>query len=54
MPGSTGAGLGAEDRAVVEEVGRRYDSNHHLDNTAEHTGEFGNINTLTMINFRQR
>jgi len=38
MPGSTGAGLGAEDRAVVEEVGRRYDSNHHLDNTADHTG----------------
>lgn len=38
MPGSTGAGLGDADRAVVAEVGRRYDSNHHLDNTAEHTG----------------
>ena len=23
---------------VVADVGRRYDSNHHLDNTAEHTG----------------
>jgi 5,10-methylenetetrahydromethanopterin reductase len=38
MPGSTGAGLDAADREVVAEVGRRYDSNHHLDNTAEHTG----------------
>jgi 5,10-methylenetetrahydromethanopterin reductase len=37
MPGSTGAGLDAADREVVAEVGRRYDSNHHLDNTAEHT-----------------
>ena len=38
MPGSTGAGLRPDDRAIVEDVGRRYDSNHHLDNTAEHTG----------------
>jgi 5,10-methylenetetrahydromethanopterin reductase len=38
MPGSTGEGLGAADREVVAEVGRRYDSNHHLDNTADHTG----------------
>jgi 5,10-methylenetetrahydromethanopterin reductase len=38
MPGSTGAGLAPADREVVAEVGRRYDSNHHLDNTAEHTG----------------
>src|SRR4051812_20819833 len=38
MPGSTGAGLAEADREVVAEVGRRYDSNHHLDNTAEHTG----------------
>ena len=38
MPGSAGAGLSEADREVVAEVGRRYDSNHHLDNTAEHTG----------------
>ena len=38
MPGSTGAGLGEHDKAVVAEVGRRYDSNVHLRNTAEHTG----------------
>jgi 5,10-methylenetetrahydromethanopterin reductase len=37
MPGSTGAGLADADKDVVAEVGRRYDSNHHLDNTAEHT-----------------
>jgi 5,10-methylenetetrahydromethanopterin reductase len=37
MPGSTGAGLRADDREVVAEVGRRYDSNHHLRNTAAHT-----------------
>jgi 5,10-methylenetetrahydromethanopterin reductase len=37
MPGSTGAGLGEHDRAVVAEVGRRYDSNLHLQNTADHT-----------------
>jgi 5,10-methylenetetrahydromethanopterin reductase len=38
MPGSTGAGLTDEDRAIVAEVGRRYDSNVHLRNTAPHTG----------------
>ena len=32
MPGSTGAGLGDADRAVVAEVGRRYDSHEHLRN----------------------
>jgi 5,10-methylenetetrahydromethanopterin reductase len=37
MPGSTGAGLADADRAVVAEVGRRYDSNHHLSNRADHT-----------------
>ena len=37
MPGSTGAGLNAADREVVAEVGRRYDSNEHLRNTAAHT-----------------
>ena len=37
MPGSTGAGLADDDRAVVAEVGRRYDSNQHLSNTAAHT-----------------
>ncbi|MFP3901025.1 MAG: LLM class flavin-dependent oxidoreductase [Acidimicrobiia bacterium] len=37
MPGSTGAGLAEPDRAVVAEVGRRYDSNEHLDNRAGHT-----------------
>ena len=37
MPGSTGAGLDERDRAVVAEVGRRYDSNQHLSNTAAHT-----------------
>ena len=36
MPASTGAGLRAEDRAVVAEVGRRYDSNQHLRNDAAH------------------
>jgi 5,10-methylenetetrahydromethanopterin reductase len=36
MPGSTGAGLAEEDREVVAEVGRRYDSNVHLSNTAAH------------------
>jgi len=36
MPGSTGAGLREEDRAVVADVGRRYDSNEHLRNTAAH------------------
>jgi 5,10-methylenetetrahydromethanopterin reductase len=38
MPGSTGAGLAEADRQVVAEVGRRYDSNQHLSNAAEHTG----------------
>lgn len=38
MPGSTGAGLRDEDRSVVAEVGARYDSNVHLQNSAEHTG----------------
>ncbi len=37
MPGSTGAGLADGDRAVVAEVGRRYDSTRHLSNTADHT-----------------
>jgi 5,10-methylenetetrahydromethanopterin reductase len=37
MPGSTGAGLDEADKAVVAEVGRRYDSNVHLRNRAEHT-----------------
>lgn len=37
MPGSTGAGLDEADRAVVAEVGRRYDSNVHLFNSADHS-----------------
>jgi 5,10-methylenetetrahydromethanopterin reductase len=37
MPGSTGAGLADADREVVAEVGRTYDSNEHLSNTAAHT-----------------
>jgi 5,10-methylenetetrahydromethanopterin reductase len=37
MPGSTGAGLAEADREVVAEVGRTYDSNEHLSNTAAHT-----------------
>jgi alkanesulfonate monooxygenase SsuD/methylene tetrahydromethanopterin reductase-like flavin-dependent oxidoreductase (luciferase family) len=37
MPGSTGAGLADEDKAIVAEVGRRYDSNLHLVNSADHT-----------------
>jgi 5,10-methylenetetrahydromethanopterin reductase len=37
MPGSTGAGLAAEDQAIVAEVGRRYDSNVHLRNDAPQT-----------------
>jgi 5,10-methylenetetrahydromethanopterin reductase len=36
MPGSRGAGLADADRAVVADVGRRYDSNEHLSNTAAH------------------
>jgi 5,10-methylenetetrahydromethanopterin reductase len=37
MPGSTGAGLNEADRGVVAEVGRRYNSNEHLSNAADHT-----------------
>jgi 5,10-methylenetetrahydromethanopterin reductase len=36
MPGSTGAGLADQDREVVADVGRRYDSNEHLSNAAAH------------------
>ncbi len=36
MPGSTGAGLNAHDRELVAEVGRTYDSNLHLVNSADH------------------
>ena len=36
MPGSTGGGLAEQDRALVAEVGRTYDSNMHLVNSAEH------------------
>lgn len=41
MPGSTGAGLDERDRATVAEVGRRYDSNHHLQNSADHSSVIG-------------
>jgi alkanesulfonate monooxygenase SsuD/methylene tetrahydromethanopterin reductase-like flavin-dependent oxidoreductase (luciferase family) len=37
MPGSTGAGLADADRAVVAEVGKRYDSNQHLSNAGPQT-----------------
>ncbi len=37
MPGSTGAGVGERDREIVAEVGRRYDSNLHLVNSADHS-----------------
>ena len=37
MPGSTGAGLDEGDQAIVADVGRRYDSNQHLNNRADHT-----------------
>jgi 5,10-methylenetetrahydromethanopterin reductase len=37
MPGSTGSGLDERDRELVAEVGRRYDSNHHLVNGAAHS-----------------
>src|SRR5689334_22781083 len=37
MPGSTGAGLAEDDREIVAEVGRTYDSNQHLSNAAAHT-----------------
>jgi len=44
MPGSTGAGLTGDDKDIVAEVGRSYDSNQHLRNDATHTaaltGEF--------------
>ncbi len=36
MPGSTGAGLADADKEVVAVVGRRYDSNRHLRNDADH------------------
>jgi 5,10-methylenetetrahydromethanopterin reductase len=36
MPGSTGAGVGDADRALVAEVGRTYDSHQHLVNAAPH------------------
>jgi 5,10-methylenetetrahydromethanopterin reductase len=36
MPGSTGAGLGERDREIAAELGRRYDSNQHLQNRARH------------------
>jgi 5,10-methylenetetrahydromethanopterin reductase len=37
MPGSSGAGLDEGDRDVVAAVGRTYDSNLHLVNSAEHS-----------------
>jgi 5,10-methylenetetrahydromethanopterin reductase len=37
MPGSTGAGLDDASREVVADVGRRYDSNVHLRNSAPQT-----------------
>jgi 5,10-methylenetetrahydromethanopterin reductase len=37
MPGSTGAGLADADKAVVAEVGRRYDSDQHLSNRSPQT-----------------
>jgi len=37
MPGSTGAGVPEQDRALVADVGARYDSNLHLVNQAEHS-----------------
>jgi alkanesulfonate monooxygenase SsuD/methylene tetrahydromethanopterin reductase-like flavin-dependent oxidoreductase (luciferase family) len=36
MPGATGAGLSDQDRAVVDDVGRRYDSRQHLRPGAAH------------------
>jgi 5,10-methylenetetrahydromethanopterin reductase len=58
MPGSTGAGLDDRDREVVAEVGRTYDSNLHLRNSAEHArgmdarfidrfGVVGDVDTCT-------
>jgi 5,10-methylenetetrahydromethanopterin reductase len=37
MPGSTGAGLAGADKETVAEVGRRYDSNVHLQNSSPQT-----------------
>ena len=37
MPGAPGAGLDERDKGLVAEVGRRYDSNHHLENSADHS-----------------
>ena len=37
MPGSTGAGLADDDREIVAEVGRTYDSRQHLRNDAPQT-----------------
>jgi 5,10-methylenetetrahydromethanopterin reductase len=37
MPGSTGAGLADSDKETVAEVGRRYDSNVHLQNVSPQT-----------------
>ena len=37
MPGSTGAGLAGRDKEIVAAVGRAYDSNLHLVNSAPHT-----------------
>jgi 5,10-methylenetetrahydromethanopterin reductase len=37
MPGSTGAGLADDDRALVAEVGCTYDSSQHLVNSAPHS-----------------
>jgi 5,10-methylenetetrahydromethanopterin reductase len=37
MPGSTAAGLDEHDRQILAEVGRRYDSNEHLLNAADHS-----------------
>jgi len=42
MPGSTGAGLDEKDKAIVAEVGRRYDSNVHLMNAADHSAALEN------------
>ncbi len=35
-PGSTGAGLSDDDRSVIQEVGRRYDTTQHFRNDADH------------------
>jgi 5,10-methylenetetrahydromethanopterin reductase len=41
MPGAPGSGLDGADRDVVAEVGRRYDSNHHLESAAAHSAVLG-------------